>query len=45
MLIQYAKVKAISLGEIQKPKYQEAVMKKYGFEIGTLFWLRWDTEA
>ena len=31
MLIQYAKVKAISLGEIQKPKYQEAVMKKYGF--------------
>ncbi|ASM68968.1 RelA/SpoT family protein [Blautia hansenii] len=31
MLIQYAKVKAISLGGIQKPKYQEAVMKKYGF--------------
>ena len=31
MLIKYAKVKAISLGEIQKPKYQEAVMKKYGF--------------
>jgi len=31
MLIQYAKVKAISLGEIQKPKYQEAVMKKDGF--------------
>ena len=31
MLIQYAKVKAISLGEIQKPKYQEAVMKKYGY--------------
>ena len=31
MLIQYAKVKAISLGEIQKPKYQEAVTKKYGF--------------
>ena len=31
MLIQYAKIKAISLGEIQKPKYQEAVMKKYGF--------------
>ena len=31
MLIQYAKVEAISLGEIQKPKYQEAVMKKYGF--------------
>ncbi len=31
MLIQYAKVKVISLGEIQKPKYQEAVMKKYGF--------------
>lgn len=31
MLIQYAKVKAIALGEIQKPKYQEAVMKKYGF--------------
>ena len=31
MLIQYAKVKAVALGEIQKPKYQEAVMKKYGF--------------
>ena len=31
MLIQYAKVKAVALGESQKPKYQEAVMKKYGF--------------
>lgn len=31
MLVQYAKIKGIPLGEIQKPKYQEAVMKKYGF--------------
>lgn len=31
MLVQYAKVKGIVLGDIQKPKYQEAVMKKYGF--------------
>lgn len=31
MLIQYAKIKGVSLGEIQRPKYQEAVMKKYGF--------------
>lgn len=31
MLVQYAKIKAINLGDIQKPKYQEAVMKKYGF--------------
>ena len=31
MLIQYAKVKGVNLGEVQKPKYQEAVMKKYGF--------------
>ena len=31
MLVQYAKVKAITLGNILKPKYQEAVMKKYGF--------------
>ncbi|MEE1442798.1 MAG: bifunctional (p)ppGpp synthetase/guanosine-3',5'-bis(diphosphate) 3'-pyrophosphohydrolase [Blautia sp.] len=31
MLAQYAKVKGVNLGEIQKPKYQEAVMKKYGF--------------
>ena len=45
MLIQYAKVKAISLGEIQKPKYQEAVMKNMVSETGILFWLLWDTEA
>ena len=31
MLVQYAKVKGINLGEIQKPKYQEVVMQKYGF--------------
>lgn len=31
MLVQYAKIKALNLGDIQKPKYQEAVMKKYGF--------------
>lgn len=31
MLAQYAKVKGVNLGEIQKPKYQEAVMQKYGF--------------
>ena len=31
MLVQYAKVKGITLGNILKPKYQEAVMKKYGF--------------
>ena len=31
MLVQYAKIKSITLGNILKPKYQEAVMKKYGF--------------
>ena len=31
MLIQYAKIKSVTLGNILKPKYQEAVMKKYGF--------------
>ena len=31
MLVQYAKVKGINLGEIQKPRYQEVVMQKYGF--------------
>nr|WP_296006273.1 bifunctional (p)ppGpp synthetase/guanosine-3',5'-bis(diphosphate) 3'-pyrophosphohydrolase [uncultured Blautia sp.] len=31
MLAQYAKVKGVNLGEIQKPKYQETVMQKYGF--------------
>lgn len=31
MLVQYAKVKGLNLGEIQKPKYQEVVMQKYGF--------------
>ena len=46
MLIQYAKVKAISLGEIQKPKISgSSYEKNTASEIGTLFWLRWDTEA
>src|SRR5699024_4227668 len=31
MLVQYAKIKSITLGTILKPKYQAAVMKKYGF--------------
>ena len=31
MLVQYAKIKAVTLSNILKPKYQEAVMKKYGF--------------
>ena len=31
MLAQYAKVKGVNLGVILKPKYQEGVMKKYGF--------------
>ena len=38
MLAQYAKVKGVNLGEIQKPKYQEAVMKKYGIFTGN-----WDS--
>lgn len=31
MLTQYAKLKGIGLGNLTKPKYQESVMKKYGF--------------
>ena len=45
MLVQYAKVKGITLGNILKPKYQEAVMKKYGFRDWILFWRLWAMEA
>ena len=31
MLAQYAKIKSITLSNLLKPKYQEGLMKKYGF--------------
>ena len=31
MLANYAKLKGRTLGELTKPKYLEAVMRKYGF--------------
>ncbi len=45
MLANYAKLKGRTLGELTKPKYLEAVMRKYGFRDGKVYLPRWDMEA